>query len=133
MECTLGCQGTASLGCTSWPNPEEGSGAEGGKSFPTHEQYMHVLVRIGLLLSTRVRVPGIGMVHVGFYTGKTYGTCITKTCQVIHVGVAYMYMSLGSNGRGKHQHHGDAIWPASGRDRDSETSRAPILSREICF
>ena len=40
MERTLGCQGTASLGCTSWPNPEEGSGAEGGKSFPTHEQYM---------------------------------------------------------------------------------------------
>ena len=40
MERALSWQGTASLGCTSWPNLEEGSGAEGGKSFPTHEQHM---------------------------------------------------------------------------------------------
>ena len=40
MERTLSWQGTASLGCTSWPNPEEDSGAEGGKSFPPHGKHM---------------------------------------------------------------------------------------------
>ena len=40
MERALGWQGTASLGCTSWPNPEEGSGAEAGERLPTQGKDM---------------------------------------------------------------------------------------------